>query len=297
MYFSRVRLRPEIFRNTQLTALLSDNVYNPHRLLWDLFAEEKKRKFLFREEIAREQLDSYTGVRGEPLFYIVSSCKPGNKKLNPIFMVEAKEYKPRLRSGDKLSFELRANPVVTRAGKKHDVVMNAQRSFLKTLCEKCDLLLKLPVSPAKKDYKKIPLSCGGKTMERCITDILIADTRYSEKLQHWMGLRDRLEWALKAVVEQELDNWLKRQGKQHGFEICIDRNQAMKLQCTGYQWHELFKKDAKGRKSGFSSVDFTGELQVRDTERFSRALFKGIGRSKAFGCGLMMVKRLHSGDQ
>lgn len=44
-------------------------------------------------------------------------------------------------------------------------------------------------------------------------------------------------------------------------------------------------------KSGFSSVDFTGELQITDIEKFQRILFNGLGRSKAFGCGLLMIKR------
>jgi CRISPR system Cascade subunit CasE len=35
-------------------------------------------------------------------------------------------------------------------------------------------------------------------------------------------------------------------------------------------------------KSGFSSVDFTGEQQITDMNKFMEALFPGIGRSKAF---------------
>jgi len=47
----------------------------------------------------------------------------------------------------------------------------------------------------------------------------------------------------------------------------------------------------KGKKAGFSSIDFTGELQITDIEKFQHTLFNGLGRSKAFGCGLLMVKR------
>lgn len=48
----------------------------------------------------------------------------------------------------------------------------------------------------------------------------------------------------------------------------------------------------QAEKSGFSSVDFTGELQITDAEKFRHTLFNGLGRAKAFGCGLLMVKRL-----
>ncbi|MBD9358284.1 type I-E CRISPR-associated protein Cas6/Cse3/CasE [Methylomonas sp. EbA] len=56
-----------------------------------------------------------------------------------------------------------------------------------------------------------------------------------------------------------------------------------------YAWHSL---DSKGRKAGFSSIDFTGQLQITDVEKFEQALFHGIGRSKAFGCGLLMIRRV-----
>ena len=60
-----------------------------------------------------------------------------------------------------------------------------------------------------------------------------------------------------------------------------------------YQWHALTGKAAKAKKSGFSAVDFTGDLVVADVEAFKKTLFNGIGRSKAFGCGLLLVKRIH----
>jgi len=66
-----------------------------------------------------------------------------------------------------------------------------------------------------------------------------------------------------------------------------------KLQNSAYTWHGLPQKAAKnGEKSGFSSVDFTGELQITDPEKFRQTLFQGMGRSKAFGCGLLMVRRV-----
>lgn len=42
----------------------------------------------------------------------------------------------------------------------------------------------------------------------------------------------------------------------------------------------------------FSMVDYQGILQIRDIDLFRRTLQKGIGRSKAFGCGLMLIRRL-----
>ena len=39
---------------------------------------------------------------------------------------ESKAFRPVLRSGDRLRFTLRANPIVTRGRKRHDVVMDAK---------------------------------------------------------------------------------------------------------------------------------------------------------------------------
>lgn len=42
----------------------------------------------------------------------------------------------------------------------------------------------------------------------------------------------------------------------------------------------------------FSSVDYEGVLSVTDPERFTAALVNGIGKARAFGCGLMLIRRV-----
>ncbi len=39
------------------------------------------------------------------------------------------------------------------------------------------------------------------------------------------------------------------------------------------------------------SMAIEGNLKIVDTDRFQKALFKGMGPAKAFGCGLMLVRR------
>ncbi len=41
----------------------------------------------------------------------------------------------------------------------------------------------------------------------------------------------------------------------------------------------------------FSTVDFSGELSVVGPAAFGGALRDGIGHAKAFGCGLLLVRR------
>jgi CRISPR system Cascade subunit CasE len=308
-------MRPEIFKNTHLSKALSDSAYNIHRLLWDLFSDEKQRNFLYREEIAREQLGTQAGIRGESIYYVVSSNRPSSE--NSFFQVEVKEYQPKLQKGDRLSFELRANPVVTKkvdrenpdhylkersrrqvANKnkltkkrvRHDVVMNAQKTFLTSLCAELNLQSRLSSDSKKQETKKVLLTNGGLALDERLTALLKDDFRYSERLRQSMQLPSKLEWSIKAIVDDALEKWMIRQGERHGFSLAKDDNNQYKLQNSAYRWHSI--KADKGIKSGFSSVDFLGDLEITEVENFTKALFGGIGRAKAFGCGLMLVRRI-----
>jgi len=48
----------------------------------------------------------------------------------------------------------------------------------------------------------------------------------------------------------------------------------------------------KGRRPGkIVSVTFEGNLEVGDPETLQELMKKGFGPAKAFGCGLMLVRR------
>lgn len=291
MYFSRVRIRTDILKSSQIGLLLQGNSYGSHRLLWDLFPNQDNRAFLYREEIAREQLAASATVRGEPVYYLVSQIKPVAND-DSLLRLETKPYHPQLEVGQHLAFECRVNPVVERQGKKHDVVMDAQLQFLNHLVQTLNLHNQLSGKPEKSTYKTLLLSAGGEALNAHLTQLLANDSRYAERIGQIAGLADKLEWAIKAQVDQALENWWRRQGERCGFELVHDQNGLSKLQNSGYQWHALPQKiKKKGDKSGFSAVDLSGELQITDIEKFQHTLFNGLGRSKAFGCGLLMIKR------
>lgn len=287
-YFSRIRIRPDIKELSELAGILKTDHYGVHRLLWRLFPEQEQRTFLYREEIAREQLGTLPTVRGEPVYYLVSQTKPDAGE-NSLFEVDSKDYQPKLETGQRLKFDCRVNPVITRNGQKHDVVMDAQLIFLVSLVKACQLETLLFAKPDKGDYKKLLLAQGGETLNKLITESLVNNQCYAERLQQVSSQSDKLEWTIKAHVDTALENWLKKQGERFGFKLLIGDNGLTKLQNSAYLWHNL---NSKGKKAGFSSVDFTGELQITDKIEFEKALFQGIGRSKAFGCGLLLIKRV-----
>jgi len=51
-----------------------------------------------------------------------------------------------------------------------------------------------------------------------------------------------------------------------------------------------FRKDGKAGK--IATVTYSGQLCVNDPESMRAILEQGIGRAKAFGCGLMLVRRV-----
>jgi len=100
--------------------------YLDHQWLWRFLPAPAgtPRTFLFRR---RE-------VEGLPRFYVLSDREPVAPSSH--WQVQSKPFAPALVAGDKLAFDLRANPVVTTrnaAGKaaRHDVVMQEKTRLLK----------------------------------------------------------------------------------------------------------------------------------------------------------------------
>jgi len=293
MYFSRIRIRPGV---RDLHLLISGNGYGAHQLLWKLFPSAGEgRSFLFREEVAREQVPFHKGVRGEPVFYTISGTKP--QADHPFFAVESKPYAPLLRAGDRLAFRLRANPTVARKrdGRKnsirHDVVMDAQYHLLRELAAEISIEASGDKSQIRKNvfsaWQSLPDTREIDEKLRCIIE---RNERFAEMATMSLNPARLLDIALKARMNKALEAWFREKGERLGFSVVSDeRKGRLKLQAEGYQWHSLPRK---GKTAGFSSVDFEGEIEVINAELLSKGLFDGIGPAKGFGCGLMLVRRV-----
>lgn len=316
MYFSRVIVKPDIRELSRLHQLLRNNGYGAHQMLWGLFPGEKKRAYLFREEITNEQIPYYRGVRGEPIYYIVSRNEP--TKENPLFNIESKPYKPKLVTGDRLSFKLRANPVQlakkerpsseieawrrsreqrslkekqpTKKRIRNDVVMEAQYRLLRDLA---DCAMVEAIGGKSQLKQRVLSSWVGSNNQDIIAMLkrtLEQNERYREFLEQKISPSKLFHLAFKAAIDLSLETWLIEKGKTRGFKVVQDeKKKRLMFQAEGYRWHSLPKK---GRTAGFSSVDFEGELEVTDPASFIEALFTGVGPAKAFGCGLMLVRRI-----
>lgn len=228
MYFSRVNVDAERLHPKRAALLQMGNLYREHKLIWNLFPEEKEanRDFLFR------RLDA----GALPRFYILSKRKP--MEHYDVWHIETKPFEPLITKGSRYSFNIRANPVVT-----------------------------------KKPY-------GNESKRRKRVDVFIeALKEYSEK-----SGKETDEKTNSEIMTETGSSWLLGQSEKHGFhinpgEMIIER----------YKWMEG-SKDRDGNKIQFGVMDFSGFLTVTEPDVFRTTLERGIGRAKAFGCGLLLIK-------
>lgn len=78
--------------------------------------------------------------------------------------------------------------------------------------------------------------------------------------------------------------WLAARREKYGFEFDVQD-----VAVESYEQLQAFKPGSD-KAIRYSVMDFRGLLRVTEPERFSQALFAGLGAAKAFGCGLLMVK-------
>jgi len=95
--------------------------------------------------------------------------------------------------------------------------------------------------------------------------------------------------TLHDLAQETVRKWLCGDGSQpglavrHGFRVLDD------LRVDGYRQHRIGRSKEAAIK--LSTVDLTGTLAIIDPALFTRALFEGVGHAKAFGCGLLLVRR------
>jgi CRISPR system Cascade subunit CasE len=98
---------------------------------------------------------------------------------------------------------------------------------------------------------------------------------------------ERRRYDTQELIQQVGFDWLERQGERRGFSpmggaVLVD----------GYQQHAFRKKPSKKSRVQFSTLDFEGILTVNDPDLFLEALQNGIGSTRAYGNGLMLIRSL-----
>ncbi|NLD52373.1 MAG: type I-E CRISPR-associated protein Cas6/Cse3/CasE [Clostridiales bacterium] len=84
------------------------------------------------------------------------------------------------------------------------------------------------------------------------------------------------------VTQEQQKKWLIARAQACGFALQPDAFDVVHT-----QWLKFNK--GGGREVTLRTATFEGILTITDPERFKDALLSGIGRAKAYGCGLMTV--------
>lgn len=103
-------------------------------------------------------------------------------------------------------------------------------------------------------------------------------------LMHAKQIASTEKSALPEQLEAAGRAWLQDRAKRWGLDLRTDS-----LMQNGYRQQRLKRK---GKNIAFSTLDYQGLAQVADPEQLRRALLEGVGHSKGFGCGLLLVKRV-----
>ncbi|HAN3907922.1 TPA: type I-E CRISPR-associated protein Cse1/CasA [Escherichia coli] len=97
------------------------------------------------------------------------------------------------------------------------------------------------------------------------------------------GVRGQAEGSDVWLHQQQAAlDWLAAQGERSGFTL-------LDTSVDAYRQQQL-RRENSWQLIQFSSVDYTGMLTVTDPGLFLQRLSQGYGKSRAFGCGLMLIK-------
>ena len=85
------------------------------------------------------------------------------------------------------------------------------------------------------------------------------------------------------LADQVAADWLAAQGTRGGFVL-------ERVRVEDYSIRQL-SRPGKSRVT-FGLLDLSGILSVKEPGTFLATLGAGLGRARAFGCGLMLVRRV-----
>ena len=127
---------------------------------------------------------------------------------------------------------------------------------------------------ATRTEKTGTLSSGGKQKKRHVDLVMDALPPKGQRAD-----------ARMRIAQEVGLTWLSRQGAQWGFTP----------RTVGLEDYSAVRFPGQSRKPAqdrvFGVLDLMGTLSVDDPDLFLGRLAKGFGRAKAFGCGLMLIRR------
>lgn len=96
-----------------------------------------------------------------------------------------------------------------------------------------------------------------------------------------------------VTAEQQI-GWLVHKAPQWGFEIVQGETEEHRVAVTSREDQRFSRKNphAENRRSTVTlrQAQFDGILRITDAELFKKSLLTGMGKGKAYGCGLLTIR-------
>ncbi len=253
-WLTRISPVDTAFEYRDWVALGGLDPYRQHQLLWTFFDLPAQAPGIPAAFLFRAEQHEHL-----PRFYVLSREAP--KDRSGKWTLESRAYRPVLELGDRLHFKLRVNPVIKQAG---GVVLAA-------------------------DGQARTRSSGvraGQTKHKVARHDVVMDAK---RRLGWATLPPEQRPVLAQVIHEAGASWLGARAEGNGFHI-----DTHSLRADAHTVHRMLGSKRSGQSQAsisLSTLDFEGVLEVADSERFTQSLFNGIGPAKAFGCGLLLVRR------
>lgn len=88
------------------------------------------------------------------------------------------------------------------------------------------------------------------------------------------------------VTQEQQRQWLIKRSEKCGFKLNEET-----FDVTHTQWEKFPKSRNGAREVTIRTATFEGLLTITNLEQFTASLTTGIGRAKAYGCGLLTIAR------
>lgn len=220
------------------------------------------------------------------------------------------QINPRRRASRQLLASPQAMHAAVMAGFANPQPTAAGRLLWRVDAHDTGRVLLFVASPERPDFSHIAEDAGWPTTEAWqsrpyspLLDSLRAGQHWQFRLTANPVRSGRREgWddtkPLAHVTTKQQEQWLLDRADKAGFRLAprpgvdsVDGSDAFDLAVVGRSTTRFRRQ---GSTVTIARVTFEGHLEITDPESFRRCLTAGMGRAKAYGCGLLTIARVPS---